>query len=234
MRTGCWNWARKVQEVYPKDHHKKCLWRGGYDPSNTSVRRPHFVNPMGILYSEPICQAAYQNDFRDLKELLMTTNVNQQDSHYGDTALIAACKAGRLEIAQYLLRKEANVNLRNKKERTCLHYAVRRRFTFLDYLLIIILMPVLLLGYIIMESKKSRNETFIKILLKAKVDINATDYKGNSALHYACRMKNSRIVNVLIKANADTSIANKNGETPVDIATKLKFPKILAALHKES
>ncbi|XP_072883473.1 ankyrin repeat domain-containing protein 22 isoform X2 [Hemitrygon akajei] len=188
---------------------------------------------MGVLYSEPLCEAAYQNDFKELKELLLTTDVNQQDARYGDTALIAACRTGRVEIVQYLLRKEANVNLRNKKERTCLHYAVRRRFTFLDYLLIIILMPVLLLGYIIMESKKSRNEILIKLLLSAKVDVNATDNNGNSALHYACQMKNKRIVSILVKANADVTIANKNGETPLDIAARLKFPKILAVLLRK-
>ncbi|CAJ0940271.1 unnamed protein product [Ranitomeya imitator] len=38
------------------------------------------------------------------------------------------------------------------KGRTCLHYAVRKRFTFLDYLLIVILMPVMLIGYMIMVS----------------------------------------------------------------------------------
>ncbi|XP_078422089.1 ankyrin repeat domain-containing protein 22 isoform X2 [Cetorhinus maximus] len=163
---------------------------------------------MGILYSEPICQAAYENDFQQLRKLLQENNVNTQDGTYGDTPLIAACRAGRVEIARYLLRKAANVNVKNKKERTCLHYAVKRRFSFLDYLLIIILMPVLLLGYIIM--------------------------RGNSALHYACQMKNKRIVSILTQANADPSIANKNGETPLDIATRLKFPQIVAMLRKES
>uniref|UniRef100_UPI00398F5205 ankyrin repeat domain-containing protein 22 isoform X2 n=1 Tax=Pristiophorus japonicus TaxID=55135 RepID=UPI00398F5205 len=189
---------------------------------------------MGVFYSEPICQAAYQNNFHELRKLLHeNNNVNKQDGYYGDTPLIAACRTGSVETARYLLRKTANVNIKNK-ERTCLHYAVRRRFSFLDYLLIIILMPVLLLGYIIMESKKSRNETLIKMLLNAKVDVNATDNKGNSALHYACRMKNNRTVSILVKANADASIANKHGETPLDIATQLKFPKIVSILRKES
>ncbi|XP_048406696.2 ankyrin repeat domain-containing protein 22 [Stegostoma tigrinum] len=190
---------------------------------------------MGIFYSEPICQAAYENNFEELRKLLQENqDVNTQDDCYGDTPIIAACRAGRVEIVRYLLRKAANVNIKNKKERTCLHYAVRRRFSFLDYLLIIILMPVLLLGYIIMESKKSRNEALIKMLLNAKVDINATDNKGNSALHYACQMKNKRIVSILTRANADASIANKNGETPLDIATRLKFPQIVAMLRKQS
>ncbi|XP_059803452.1 ankyrin repeat domain-containing protein 22 isoform X2 [Hypanus sabinus] len=157
---------------------------------------------MGVLYSEPLCEAAYQNDFKELKELLLTTDVNQQDAHYGDTALIAACRTGRVEIVQYLLRKEANVNLRNKKKRTCLHYAVRRRFTFLDYLLIIILMPVLLLGYIIMESKKSRNEILIKLLLSAKVDVNATDNNGETPLDIAARLKFPKILAVLLRKEA--------------------------------
>ncbi|XP_072335068.1 ankyrin repeat domain-containing protein 22 isoform X2 [Scyliorhinus torazame] len=164
---------------------------------------------MGILYSEPICQAAYENDFPKVRKLLQENqNVNTQDGKYGDTPLIAASRAGRVEIVRYLLRKTANVNIKNKKERTCLHYAVKRRFSFLDYLLIIILMPVLLLGYIIM--------------------------KGNTALHYACQMKNKRIVTVLVKANADAFIANQNGETPLDIATRLKFPQIVALFQKKS
>ncbi|GCB75570.1 hypothetical protein scyTo_0018231 [Scyliorhinus torazame] len=184
---------------------------------------------MGILYSEPICQAAYENDFPKVRKLLQENqNVNTQDGKYGDTPLIAASRAGRVEIVRYLLRKTAN------KERTCLHYAVKRRFSFLDYLLIIILMPVLLLGYIIMESKKSRNEMLIRMLLNAKADVNATDNKGNTALHYACQMKNKRIVTVLVKANADAFIANQNGETPLDIATRLKFPQIVALFQKKS
>ncbi|XP_043568342.1 ankyrin repeat domain-containing protein 22 isoform X2 [Chiloscyllium plagiosum] len=186
------------------------------------------------LFQKPICQAAYENNFEELRKLLQENrDVNAQDDCYGDTPIIAACRAGRVEMVQYLLRKAANVNIKNK-ERTCLHYAVKRKFSFLDYLLIIILMPVLLLGYIIMESKKSRNEALIKMLLNAKVDINATDDKGNSALHYACQMKSKRIVSILARANADTSIANKNGETPLDIATRLKFPQIVAMLQKES
>lgn len=33
-----------------------------------------------------------------------------------------------------------------------MHYAVKKRFTFFDYLLIILLMPVLLIGYFLMVS----------------------------------------------------------------------------------
>ncbi|KAG9484993.1 hypothetical protein GDO78_008218, partial [Eleutherodactylus coqui] len=96
-----------------------------------------------------------------------------------------------------------------QKERTCLHYAVRKRFTFLDYLLIVILMPVLLIGYVIMVSRTKQNERLIRLLLNAGVHVNATDYEGNTALHYACKMKSQSIVPILLEAKADPHIKNK-------------------------
>nr|XP_033796121.1 ankyrin repeat domain-containing protein 22 [Geotrypetes seraphini]XP_033796122.1 ankyrin repeat domain-containing protein 22 [Geotrypetes seraphini]XP_033796123.1 ankyrin repeat domain-containing protein 22 [Geotrypetes seraphini] len=191
---------------------------------------------MGIFYSEPICQAAYTNDLNEVEMLVEQDmkNLNIQDSYGGDTPLICACKQGHIRIIHYLLDRKADVNIRNKKERTCLHYAVRRRFTFLDYLLIIILMPVMLIGYLIMISKSKQNEKIIRMLLQAGTDVNATDYYGNTALHYACKMKNQGIISILLEAHADPSIKNMDGETAVDIARRLKFIKILQSLKKSS
>ncbi|NXA34487.1 ANR22 protein, partial [Eudromia elegans] len=126
---------------------------------------------------QPICQAAYNNDFNEV-QLLLEKNcnyLNVQDRFGGDTPLICACKQGNSRIVSYLLQKNADVNLRNKKERTCLHYAVRKRFSFLDYVLIIILMPVMLIGYLLMISKNKQNENLIKMLLRAGADVNAAD-----------------------------------------------------------
>ncbi|XP_030058932.1 ankyrin repeat domain-containing protein 22 isoform X1 [Microcaecilia unicolor] len=191
---------------------------------------------MGILYSEPICQASYFNDLNEVEMLVERdkNNLNIQDSFGGDTPLICACRQGHIRIIRYLLDRKADVNIRNKKERTCLHYAVRRRFTFLDYLLIIILMPVMLIGYLIMISKSKQNEKIIRMLLQAGTDVNATDYYGNTALHYACKMKNQGIISILLEAHADPSLKNLDGETAEDIARQLKFSKILQSLRKTS
>nr|XP_009933960.1 PREDICTED: ankyrin repeat domain-containing protein 22 [Opisthocomus hoazin] len=191
---------------------------------------------MGILYSEPICQAAYNNDFNKVKLLLESNSnyLNIQDSFSGDTPLICACKQGNNRIITYLLKRNADVNLRNKKERTCLHYAVRKKFTFLDYVLIIILMPVMLIGYLLMVSKTKQNENLIKMLLRAGVDVNATDFSGSTALHYACEMKNQAVIPLLLEAHADTSVKNQNGETALDIARRLQFHNIESMLKKTS
>ncbi|XP_016050122.1 ankyrin repeat domain-containing protein 22 [Erinaceus europaeus] len=191
---------------------------------------------MGILYSEPICQAAYQNDFGQVWRWVRedSSYVNVQDGFNGDTPLICACRRGNLKIASFLLRRNADANLKNQKERTCLHYAVMKKFTFFDYLLIILLMPVLLIGYFLMVSKTKQNETLVRMLLDAGVDVNAADCYGYTALHYACEMKNQNLIPLLLEAHADPMIRSKHGESSLDIARRLNFLQIESMLKKGS
>ncbi|XP_056153556.1 ankyrin repeat domain-containing protein 22 [Lampris incognitus] len=189
---------------------------------------------MGVVYSEPACQFAYDGNLRQLYHLLKDNpkTLNVQDADNGDTPLTAACRRGNQRVVQYLLDHRADVSVRNKKQRTCLHYAAKRTFSFLDYLMITILMPILLLGYFIMEEKQRKNVNLMKLVLSSEVQINAVDYKGNTALHYACQRKSHRLVPLLQEKNADLTIKNNNGETALDIATRLNFKKIIVLLRK--
>lgn len=191
---------------------------------------------MGILYSEPICQAAYQNDLGQVWQWVKEDGncINVQDGFNGDTPLICACRRGHLRIVSFLLRRNADVNLKNRKQRTCLHYAVKKRFTFFDYLLIILLMPVLLIGYFLMVSKTKQNESLVRMLLNAGAEVNATDCYGCTVLHYACEMKNQTLIPLLLAAHADPMIKNKHGESSLDIAQRLKFSQIELLLRKAS
>lgn len=191
---------------------------------------------MGILYSEPICQAAYQNDFGQVWRWVREDRncINVQDGFNGDTPLICACRRGHLRIVSFLLKRNADVNLKNQKQRNCLHYAVKKKFTFFDYLLIILLMPVMLIGYFLMVSKTKQNEALVRMLLDAGIDVNATDCYGCTALHYACEMKNQNLIPLLLEAHADPTIKNRRGETSLDIARRLKFSQIESMLRKAS
>uniref|UniRef100_A0A9L0RCC2 Ankyrin repeat domain 22 n=1 Tax=Equus caballus TaxID=9796 RepID=A0A9L0RCC2_HORSE len=163
---------------------------------------------MGILYSEPICQAAYQNDFGQVCRWVREDRncVNVQDGFNGDTPLICACRLGHLRIVSFLLRRNADVSLKNQKERTCLHYAVKKRFTFFDYLLIILLMPVLLIGYFLMVSKTKQNEALVRMLLDAGVEVNATDCETWHHEHWTsfreknkvCLKSSTRVLNLFV------------------------------------
>uniref|UniRef100_A0A8D2CN28 Ankyrin repeat domain 22 n=1 Tax=Sciurus vulgaris TaxID=55149 RepID=A0A8D2CN28_SCIVU len=190
--------------------------------------------PFLCFSTQPICQAAYQNDLGQVWRWVKEDNhyVNVQDGFNGDTPLICACRRGHVKIVSFLLRRNANVNLRNQKERTCLHYAVKKRFTFFDYLLIILLMPVLLIGYFLMVSKTKQNEVLVRMLLDAGVQVNARDCYGCTALHYACKMKNQTLIPLLLEARADPMIKDKNGESSLDIAQRLKFSQIELMLRK--
>ncbi|KAK2523504.1 hypothetical protein Q9233_009844, partial [Columba guinea] len=139
----------------------------------------------------PICQAAYNNDFNEIRLLLERNSkyLNIQDSHGGDTPLICACKKGNNRIVSYLLKRNANVNLRNK-DRTCLHYAVRKRFSFLDYVLIIILMPVMLIGYLLMNIDK-----FLSVTILLDGDSN---YEGSYLNNRSSTQKQPRKQNCLV------------------------------------
>ncbi|XP_053269635.1 ankyrin repeat domain-containing protein 22 isoform X2 [Pleuronectes platessa] len=189
---------------------------------------------MGLVYSEPACQSAYDGDVHQLYRILTDdpNNLNVQDGHTGDTPLIAACRRGNLRMVRYLLDNKADAHLTNK-QRTCLHYVSKRTFSLLDYLMISILMPILLLGYFLMLQKQRQNVSLMEVVLRSKVNVNAADYKGNTALHLVCQRKSHRLVPLLLHRDADSSLRNQDGETPLDIATRLKFNKIVNMLKMQ-
>ncbi|KAK9530964.1 hypothetical protein VZT92_012435 [Zoarces viviparus] len=189
---------------------------------------------MGLVYSEPACQSAYDGDVHLLYKLLLhdSSHLNVHDRHNGDTPLIAACRHGNLRAVQYLLDNGADVQLTNEKQRTCLHYVSKRSFSLMDYLMITLLMPIMLLGYFLLRQKQRQSVSLMKAVLSSNINVDAVDYKGNTALHYVCQMKSHRLVPLLLTRNADTNVQNNDGETPLDIATRLKFKKIVHMLKK--
>lgn len=75
-----------------------------------------FQNLLLFLSPQPICQAAYQNDFGQVWRWVREDSkyINVQDGFNGDTPLICACRRGHLRIVSFLLRRNADVNLKNQ------------------------------------------------------------------------------------------------------------------------
>ncbi|XP_049615988.1 ankyrin repeat domain-containing protein 22 isoform X1 [Syngnathus scovelli] len=215
------------------------------------------VADMGKVYSQPACQLAYDGDVQQLFAAVTRnpSDVDMQDDVTGDTPLIAACRRGHLNAVTFLLERHADARTRNKKRRTCLHYAAKQNFSLLDHLVILLLMPILLLGYFLLLQKRRRNEALMKAVLDSDVDVNAADYvrsprcrlrdlgcdllsvraptqKGNTALHYVCLRKRQHLVPLLLLRDADPLVKNHDGESALDVAMRLKFTKVVRLLRK--
>ncbi|XP_019743411.1 ankyrin repeat domain-containing protein 22 [Hippocampus comes] len=189
---------------------------------------------MGKVYSQPACQFAYDSDIQQLFSLVDRdpSSINARDDVTGDTPIIAACRGAKLDAVTFLLERHADVRALNKKHRTCLHYVAKQNFSLLDHLIILLLMPILLLGYFLLLQKQRRNEALMKEVLDSDVDVNAADYKGNTALHYVCLRKRHHLVPLLLLRDADPYAKNHDGESPLDIAVRLKFTKVVRLLRK--
>lgn len=72
----------------------------------------------------------------------------------GDTALMLASRAGRLDIVRYLIEKGAEVNFQDNDGRTSLHYAVI-----------------------------SKNRKMVALLLSSGADPNMEDKQGHTFLY---------------------------------------------------
>lgn len=115
-------------------------------------------------------------------------NINAQDEH-GNTALHFAAKQGHQNIVALLLRRGAQVDVREGSNKyTPLHVATLNRHTSL-----------------------------ISLLLKAGADINAQDENGNTALHLAAKFGEIEVFKHLFFLGANPDIANNNGDKPIDV-----------------
>ncbi|XP_036685387.1 ankyrin repeat domain-containing protein 22 isoform X4 [Balaenoptera musculus] len=155
---------------------------------------------MGILYSEPICQAAYQNNLGQVWQWVREDGncINVQDGFNGDTPLICACRRGHLRIVSFLLRRNADVNLKNQVSKTKQNESlVRMLLNAGAEVNAIDCYGCTALHY----ACKMKNQTLIPLLLEAHADPMIKNKHGESSLDIARRLKFSQIELLLRKAS---------------------------------
>lgn len=150
---------------------------------------------------------------KDPSDVLRYANAEDYDFHHLMTVmqsvvhthkLLHAAASNRADEIPFMVRRGANVNLRDRWSQTALQIAVRMN-----------------------------HEAVVTKLLSAKnVDPNCRDRLSNTPLHYAVRNGNEAIVRALIHNGADIGLENQRKRTPKDLAEKHRSRKHIAKLLK--
>ena len=90
-----------------------------------------------------------------------------------------------------------------------------------------ILLPLLLLfglyanaaGARLVDAVKNRDKAAIRALLQQRVDVNAPEPDGATALHWAVRADDLETAEMLVRAGAKVDIRNRYGVTPLQLAS---------------
>jgi ankyrin repeat protein len=147
-------------------------------------------------------------------------NPNAQDEADGRTALISAAARGDLEIVNLLVRRGADVNVKDKRQYTALFHAIEAMYD--DVALVLMSQPSLdpnvqgkngttaLISYVWQDRKDA-----VEKLLERGANVNAQDADGDAPLHGAAQNGNVEILNLLLDKGADPNVKNRLGGTPL-------------------
>ena len=82
----------------------------------------------------------------------------------------------------------------------------------------------------LVEAVKHADASAVRTLLDDRVDVNAPEADGTTALHWAVRLDRLEVTGVLIAAGADVMAANAFDVTPLSLAAINGNPAMIAAL----
>ena len=123
-------------------------------------------------------------------------DMNQGDDHLF-SPLHWACREGRVQIVDLLIKRGAKVNVTNMGDDTPLHNAAQN-------------------GHV----------SIIKKLVQQKCNINVVNEHGNTPLHYACFGQYAVCCEELVASGALVSICNKYNQTPLSKARPVLARKL--------
>lgn len=70
------------------------------------------------------------------------------------------------------------------------------------------------------KSIKDNNISLLNIMIESDIDVNAQDYEGNTALHYAIYFKRINPIMILLQNDIDANLKNNQGYKAKDLITK--------------
>lgn len=178
--------------------------------------------------------AAQQDNLNRLNEILdMGIDINSQDLMFSETAIVAACRYGCIDIVKFLVSKGANANIQTKNGGTALHVAViNSKIPCLEFLLTcpnvekdvpddLGMTPIMLAAH------RGRHQE-MAVLIKYGCQLDTTNSKGKAAIHFTQLPYQGHVghhdgfqcLKHLTDAGVDINTTDREGMTPLHYAIK--------------
>ncbi|UYV70654.1 hypothetical protein LAZ67_8000179 [Cordylochernes scorpioides] len=236
-----------VEFLLKKGLDVNCVDNYGKTPAHLASQNGH-LDSIKILYKygaktsymdsrglTVLCHAIFHNHI-DIVKFILTQepHVDCSVGRCGFNSLHTASEKGFLEIVNYLIHKNTNVNAKNDKKWTALHAASSN-----GHLKIV---EVLILNGANVNAKwasgatplqlatENGNLEIINVLLKNGAQVNAADKYDRAPLHYAAKDGHENIAKTLLKHNAHIDILCFKGTTPLHLAAAFGWPGLIQIL----
>ena len=185
------------------------------------IKAGHTVNCKNVYGKTPLHEAIEDN-FTEGAILLIVSDFNTRiRDRYDRTVFHAAALKGNLEVLTHLIPFIHNLNIEDSHGNTALHIAVSKGYTSIVNLLL------KYNKYADNSFKAATNINCNRSIILAKnknININLTNYNGNTPLHLAARDGRYECLLQLLGAQGiDTAVINKGGFSVLSYALKNKW-----------
>ena len=154
-------------------------------------------------------------------------------THDGRTPLIMAIANKQDDIANFLIEKRANINIKDKFGNTVWHFVSKTGS-------VSVLNKLKSPAKIdtpneegctpLMIASRNGHKNIVEVLINKRTDANKVDKSGSTALHLAAEGGHIDIVERLTDATTNVAVKNNNGLTPLMIASKNGHDQIVQVL----
>ncbi|EGR52997.1 uncharacterized protein TRIREDRAFT_53570, partial [Trichoderma reesei QM6a] len=192
------------------------LLANGAEPGHELLASPLLVDLIG----SPVSTDDKIKVLRRLTRSRCPNLVNVADRN-GMTPLLHAAAAGDLDIVQWLLRNEADVDARDSRGRCALYYALVNKHERIVRDLLA-RKPQLNVsttdGQTLLETAMEQ-VSMVRLLLDAGADTELGNKRNRTALIVAVLEKKTEVVQLLVERRANVHHRDKDGFNPILIAT---------------
>ncbi|MBL8395593.1 MAG: ankyrin repeat domain-containing protein [Candidatus Accumulibacter sp.] len=200
---------------------------------------------LALLFALLLPSLALAGAFEDMEEALISgdtawaiqlinrgMDVNSVDAA-GNTLLMQSVQRENMDFFDYLVKRRARLNTRNRNGETALSLAAYKGKLPFVRRLVEAGADVNLYGWppLIYAAFKG-HAPVVDYLLKKGAEVNATTANGSTALLFAARFGHMAVVEVLLQNKADPNIVNDRGATAIDWALKSDNTDIADLLRK--